>query len=64
VVASPYRALVAPLACYMNALRAQRAELTVTVVLPELIVSIASTSPCTTAPLADCDAPCDASRAW
>jgi amino acid transporter len=38
VVASPYRALVAPLACYINALRAQRDELTVTVVLPELIV--------------------------
>jgi hypothetical protein len=38
VVASPYRALVAPLACYISALRAQRAELTVTVVLSELIV--------------------------
>jgi amino acid transporter len=38
VVTSPYRALVAPLACYINALRTQRAELTVTVVLPELIV--------------------------
>ena len=38
VVASPYRALVAPLACYINALRSQRAELTVTVILPELIV--------------------------
>jgi hypothetical protein len=38
VVASPYRALVAPLACYINALRNQRAELTVTVILPELIV--------------------------
>lgn len=38
IVASPYRALVAPLACYINALRIQRADLTVTVVLPELIV--------------------------
>jgi hypothetical protein len=38
VVTSPYRALVAPLVCYINALRTQRAELTVTVVLPELIV--------------------------
>jgi hypothetical protein len=38
VVDSPYRTLVAPLACYVNALRTQRAELTVTVVLPELIV--------------------------
>jgi amino acid transporter len=38
VVDSPYRALVAPLACYIDALRSQRAELTLTVVLPELIV--------------------------
>jgi amino acid transporter len=38
VVTSPYRALVAPLACYINALRTQRGGLTVTVVLPELIV--------------------------
>ena len=38
VVDSPYRALVAPLACYIDALRTQRSELTVTVVLPELIV--------------------------
>ena len=38
VVDSPYRALVAPLACYIDALRSQRSELTLTVVLPELIV--------------------------
>ena len=38
VVDSPYRALVAPLACYINALRCQRPELTLTVVLPEIIV--------------------------
>jgi hypothetical protein len=38
VVDSPYRALVAPLACYIDALRTQRSELTLTVVLPELIV--------------------------
>jgi hypothetical protein len=38
VVDSPYRALVAPLACYVDALRTQRPELTLTVVLPELIV--------------------------
>ena len=38
VVDSPYRALVAPLACYIDALRTQRPELTLTVVLPELIV--------------------------
>ena len=38
VVDSPYRALVAPLACYINALRSQRPELTLTVVLPEIIV--------------------------
>ena len=38
VVDSPYRALVAPLACYIDALRTQRSDLTLTVVLPELIV--------------------------
>jgi amino acid transporter len=38
VVDSPYRALVAPLASYINALSTQRSELTLTVVLPELIV--------------------------
>jgi hypothetical protein len=38
VLDSPYRALVAPLARYIDALRSQRAGLTVTVVLPELIV--------------------------
>jgi hypothetical protein len=38
VVDSPYRALVAPLTCYIDALRSQRSDLTLTVVLPELIV--------------------------
>jgi hypothetical protein len=38
IVNSPYRALVAPLARYIDALRSQRAGLTVTVVVPELIV--------------------------
>jgi hypothetical protein len=38
VVDSPYRALVAPLARYIDALRSQRASLIVTVILPELIV--------------------------
>ena len=38
IVDSPYRALVAPLACYIDALRTQRSWLTLTVVLPELIV--------------------------
>ncbi len=38
VVDSPYRALVAPLACYIDALHTQRSEITLTVVLPELIV--------------------------
>jgi amino acid transporter len=38
VVDSPYRALVAPLACYIDALHTQRSELTLTVILPELIV--------------------------
>ena len=38
VVGSPYHALVAPLARYMDALQSQRTGLTVTVILPELIV--------------------------
>jgi amino acid transporter len=38
VVDSPFRALVAPLACYIDALGSQRPELTVTVILPEIIV--------------------------
>ena len=38
VVESPYRAVVAPLARYIDALHSQRPALTVTVVLPELIV--------------------------
>ncbi len=38
VVDSPYRAVVAPMARYIDALRSQRAGLTVTVILPELIV--------------------------
>jgi len=38
VVDSPYRAVVAPLACYIDALRSQRADLTLTVVLPAIIV--------------------------
>jgi amino acid transporter len=38
VVDSPYRAIVAPLTCYIDALRTQTQGLTVTVVLPEVIV--------------------------
>jgi amino acid transporter len=38
ILASPYRAIVAPLAHYVAALHAQRPELTVTVVVPELVV--------------------------
>jgi hypothetical protein len=37
VVVSPYRAIVVPLARYIQALHRQRADVTVTVVLPELI---------------------------
>jgi hypothetical protein len=62
VVDSPYRALVTPLACYIDALRSQRSELTLTVVLPELIVKHGGSSFCTTAPPADCGASCDTSR--
>jgi hypothetical protein len=39
IVVSPYRALVAPLAHYVEALQAQRPELTLTVVLAELVVN-------------------------
>jgi hypothetical protein len=38
VVVSPYRALVPPLAHYIEALHAQRTDLTTTVVLPEIVV--------------------------
>jgi hypothetical protein len=38
VVDSPYRALVEPMARYIDALRGQRPDITVSVVLPELIV--------------------------
>jgi len=37
VVVSPYRAIVVPLARYIEALHRQRTDVTVTVVLPELI---------------------------
>jgi len=38
IIVSPYRALVAPLAAYLQALHDQNPGLTITVVLPELIV--------------------------
>jgi amino acid transporter len=38
IVDSPYRALVAPMIRYVEALRGQRPDLTLTVVLPELVV--------------------------
>ncbi|GAB2956703.1 hypothetical protein GCM10027280_51700 [Micromonospora polyrhachis] len=38
VIVSPYRAIVAPLARYLEALHASRPELTLTVVLPEIVV--------------------------
>lgn len=38
IVISPYRALVAPLAAYLQALHDQRPDLTITVVLPEIVV--------------------------
>jgi amino acid transporter len=39
IVISPYRAVVAPLARYLQALHQQRPELTLTVIVPETIVS-------------------------
>ena len=38
IIVSPYRAIVAPLANYIEALHRQRPELTLTVILPELVV--------------------------
>jgi len=38
VIVSPYRAIVAPLARYLEALHASRPELTLTVILPEIVV--------------------------
>jgi amino acid transporter len=38
VVVSPYRAVIAPLANYVEALRAARPDVTLTVVIPELVV--------------------------
>jgi hypothetical protein len=38
VVVSPYRALVAPLVHYVEALRLRRPELTLTIILPEVVV--------------------------
>ena len=39
IVVSPYRATVAPLANYIDALHRQRPEITMTVVVPEMIVA-------------------------
>ncbi len=38
VIESPYRAIVPPIIAYIESLRAQRPELTLTVVMPELVV--------------------------
>jgi amino acid transporter len=38
IIESPYRAIVAPLAHYLKALRAERPDVTLTVVVPEIIV--------------------------
>jgi amino acid transporter len=38
IVVSPYRAIVAPLIDYIESLREQRPELTLTVILPEIVV--------------------------
>jgi amino acid transporter len=38
LVVSPYRAIVAPMVNYVESLRRQRAELTLTVILPEIVV--------------------------
>ena len=38
LIVSPYRAIVAPLACYLEALHALRPDVTLTVILPEIVV--------------------------
>jgi hypothetical protein len=38
VIESPYRAIVPPIIAYIESLCAQRPELTLTVVMPELVV--------------------------
>jgi hypothetical protein len=38
IVVSPYRAIVAPLINYIESLHAQRPDLTLTVILPEIVV--------------------------
>jgi hypothetical protein len=38
IVVSPYRAIVAPLIDYIESLREQRPDLTLTVILPEIVV--------------------------
>ncbi len=38
VIVSPYRTVIAPLAHYLDALHTQRSDLTLTVILPELVV--------------------------
>jgi hypothetical protein len=39
IVVSPHRAIVAPMVNYISSLRRQRPELTLTVILPEIVVS-------------------------
>ncbi|MCW2897820.1 MAG: family permease, partial [Streptosporangiaceae bacterium] len=39
IIVSPYRAIVAPLAHYLEALHVQRPDIIFTVVLPELVVA-------------------------
>jgi len=39
IVVSPYRAIVAPLVHYIEALHAQRPDLTLTVILPEIVAT-------------------------
>ena len=59
-----YRALVAPLACYIDALRTQRPDLKLTVVLPELIVRHRWQQLLHNGTARRCDARCDANREW
>lgn len=55
VVASPYRAVVGPIVNYLEELHAQRPDLTLTVVVPEIKVKRRCTTSCTTASVSGCD---------
>jgi hypothetical protein len=59
VVVSPYRALVAPMVNYIESLHRLGPDLTLTVILPEIVVDIGGSASCTTGRRHVCAEPCD-----